>query len=378
MWCKTANFHGFFVGCPDLGVVARLWLSGFPARTYGAPSIRAIVQLTLTRLREFVREPEALFWVFVFPILMACALGLAFQSGAESVVIVGVENRSGAASAIEELERVTGIDVRLLGPGDAELALRRGDIHVLLIPERPPVYRFDPTRTESRLARLALDDALQRAAGRVDSFDAAEEPIVVRGSRYIDWLIPGLLGMNIMGSGVWSVGFSVVQARSRKLLKQLIATPMRRRDYLLAQIVSRLVFLGLEVGALLLFGWLVFDIPIRGSLILLAGLSLLGAVAFTGLGLLVASRVRTIEAVSGLVNVVLLPMWVLSGVFFASSNFPDVMQPSSRRCPDCAERRIARRHDRRATLAEVGAELGILVVWGVGSFMLALKLFVWR
>ncbi len=339
----------------------------------------ALVQLTLTRLREFVHEPEALFWVFVFPILMACALGLAFQSGAESVVIVGVENRLGAASAIAELERVAGIDVRLLDPGGAELALRRGDIHVLLIPGSPPVYRFDPTRSESRLARLALDDALQRAAGRLDSFDAAEEPVVVRGSRYIDWLIPGLLGMNIMGSGVWSVGFSVVQARSRKLLKQLIATPMRRWDYLLAQIVSRLVFLGLEVGALLLFGWLVFDIPIRGSLILLAGLSLVGAVAFTGLGLLVASRVRTIEAVSGLVNIVLLPMWVLSGVFFASSNFPDVIQSVIQALPLTALNDALRAvMIEGATLAEVGAEFAILGVWGAGSFMLALKLFAWR
>ena len=126
---------------------------------------------------------------------------------------------------------------------------------------------------------------------------------------------------------MWGLGFSIVQARTRKLLKRLIASPMRRRDYLLAQLFGRLVFLGIEVGALLLFGHLAFGVPMRGSLALLLGTCLVGAVAFGGLGLLVASRARTIEAVSGLLNLVMLPMWVLSGVFFSASNFPAAMQP---------------------------------------------------
>ena len=172
-----------------------------------------------------------------------------------------------------------------------------------------------------------MDDLLQRAAGRVDVFAAREAPIEAIGSRYIDWLLPGLLGMNIMSTGLWGLGFSIVQARTRKLLKRLIASPMRRRDYLLAQLFGRLVFLGIEVGALLLFGYLAFGVPMRGSLALLLGTCLVGAVAFGGLGLLVASRARTIEAVSGLLNLVMLPMWVLSGVFFSASNFPAAMQP---------------------------------------------------
>lgn len=339
----------------------------------------ALAQLTLTRLREFVREPEALFWVFVFPILMAFALGLAFRSGGETVVLVGVEERPGAEAVVATLDRTTGIDVRVVAPEDVESALRNGRIHVLVVPGPPLAYRYDPTRTESRLARLALDDALQRAAGRRDALSPVEERVVVRGSRYIDWLVPGLLGMNIMGSGVWSIGFSVVQARSRKLLKQLIATPMRRRDYLLAQMLARVVFLGIEVVALLLFGWLVFDVPIRGSLVLLAGLCLLGAVAFSGLGLLVASRVRTIEAVSGLVNVILLPMWVLSGVFFASSNFPAGMQPFIQVLPLTALNDALRAvMIEGATVAAIGGEIGILAIWGVAAFGIALKLFVWR
>jgi ABC-type multidrug transport system permease subunit len=340
----------------------------------------ALWQLTITRLREFIREPEALFWVFVFPILMALALGLAFRTGSEPLVIVGVAAQAQAVgAAVEELEAAAGLEIRRLDPDRVESALRNGEVHVVLIPGSPPVYRFDPTRAESRLARLALDDALQRAAGRVDRFDPAEEPVVVRGSRYIDWLVPGLLGMNIMGSGVWSISFSVVLARSRWLLKQLVATPMRRRDYLLAQILSRLVFLGGEVGALLLFGWLVFDIALRGSVFAIGALAIVGAVAFSGLGLLVASRVRTIEAVSGLVNLVLLPMWVLSGVFFASSNFPDVMQPFIQALPLTALNDALRAVMLEgASLGQVGRQVGILAAWGCGSFIVALRLFSWR
>jgi ABC-type multidrug transport system permease subunit len=295
-------------------------------------------------------------------------------------VIVGVAAQAQAVgAAVEELEAAAGLEIRRLDPDRVESALRNGEVHVLLIPGSPPVYRFDPTRAESRLARLALDDALQRAAGRVDRFDPAEEPVVVRGSRYIDWLVPGLLGMNIMGSGVWSISFSVVLARSRWLLKQLVATPMRRRDYLLAQILSRLVFLGGEVGVLLLFGWLVFDIALRGSVFAIGALAIVGAVAFSGLGLLVASRVRTIEAVSGLVNLVLLPMWVLSGVFFASSNFPDVMQPFIQALPLTALNDALRAVMLEgASLGQVGRQVGILAAWGCGSFIVALRLFSWR
>ncbi len=339
----------------------------------------ALIQLTLTRLREFVREPEALFWVLVFPILMAFALGLAFRSGGETAVLVGVEKRSGSEALLAVLDRTPGIDARLVPAAAAAAALRNGAIHILVVAGSPPTYRYDPTRTESRLARLALDDALQRAAGRLDALTPTEDRVVVRGSRYIDWLVPGLLGMTIMGTGVWSIGFSVVYARSRKLLKQLGATPMRRRDYLLAQTLARVLFLGVEVVALLLFGWLVFDVPVRGSLLLLTGLCVVGSLSFTGLGLLVASRVRTIEAASGLVNVVLLPMWVLSGVFFASANFPAGMQPFIQALPLTALNDALRAvMIEGATLAAIAGEIGILGIWGVASFGLALKLFKWR
>ena len=205
--------------------------------------------------------------------------------------------------------------------------MRDGRAPVVVVPGSPPTYRFDQARAESQVARLAVDAALQRAAGRADAFAPVEQPVQNVGSRYIDWLVPGLLGMNIMSTGLWGVGFSIVQSRTKKLLKRLVATPMSKAHYLMSHVFSRLVFLALEVAVIVGFARLFFDVKVHGSVVALAGLALLGALSFGGLGLLLASRARTIEAVSGLMNLVMLPMWVLSGVFFASTNFPDAMQP---------------------------------------------------
>lgn len=338
-----------------------------------------LVELTLARLREFLREPEALFWIFVFPILMACALGVAFRARGDEPVVVGVIGSAGAAQVTAILQRTPGVTVRTLGADEIARALQRAEVQIIVEPGTPPVYHLDPTRAQSRLARRTVDDLLQRAAGRVDAFAAREAPIEAIGSRYIDWLLPGLLGMNIMSTGLWGLGFSIVHARTRKLLKRLIASPMRRRDYLLAQLFGRLVFLGIEVGALLLFGHLAFGVPLRGSIALVLGTCLVGAVAFGGLGLLVASRARTIEAVSGLLNLVMLPMWVLSGVFFSASNFPAAMQPFIQALPLTALNDALRAVMLEgAGWSEVAYELGLLVAWGLVSFGVALRIFRWR
>jgi len=252
-------------------------------------------------------------------------------------------------------------------------------VQVIILPGPPPTYRFDPTRPESRLARLAVDGELQRLAGRTDRFTAGEQPMQVVGARYIDWLIPGLLGMNIMGTGMWSIGFAIVWARTKNLLKRLAATPMSRPQYLLAHILARMVFLGIEVGALLLFARLVFSVSTRGSLVLLAGVAVLGALAFGGIGLLVASRARTIEAVSGWMNAVMLPMWVLSGVFFSSANFPAFTQPIIHVLPLTALNDAFRAVMLDgASIPAIARELVTLGAWTVVSFGFALRLFRWK
>src|SRR5689334_12280820 len=171
------------------------------------PRYYPIVELTLSRMREFLREPEAVFWVFAFPVLMALALGVAFRSQKPQEVVAGVVATDGAQPLTQALQSAGGIRVRAIAPTDVEVALRNGLVSVVIFPGTPPTYRYDPTRPESHVARLTVDGALQRAAGRRDAWTPRDEQVVTPGSRYIDWLLPGLLGMNIMGTGLWSTGF---------------------------------------------------------------------------------------------------------------------------------------------------------------------------
>ena len=338
----------------------------------------SLFELTKARVLLFVREPEAMFWVFAFPLLMALALGIAFRSRPPEQVVAGVVDAPEAAGTIRTLEQ-DGIDVRRVPADQADSLLRNGVIQLLVIAGDPPTYRFDPARTESRLARLVVHEALMKAAGRAEPWQPREDTVMVRGSRYIDWLLPGLLGMNIMSTGMWSISFGIVNARVRKELKLLLATPMHRGEYLMSHMLGRMVFLVLEVFVLLVFGWLVFDVVVRGSLLAVVAIAMVGAAAFNGLGLLVASRPQTIEGLSGLQNLVMVPMWILSGVFFASSNFPDRAQPLIRALPLTALNDALRAVMIEGTsLAGVTPQLAILVAWTVVGFALALLWFRWH
>src|SRR5881628_56362 len=338
-----------------------------------------LVQLTLARMREFYREPEAIFWVFGFPIVLAFALGIAFRNRGPGELRVAVLRGAGDGAVAAVLARAPGLTAAVLDSGEARLQLRTGRVALLVVPGDPVVYRYDSTRTESRLARLEADAVVQRARGRADPARVTDQRVTEPGSRYIDFLIPGLLGMNLMGSGLWGVGFSVVQARTKKLLKRFMATPMRRSHYLLSFILSRLVFLFLEVAALVGFGWWMFHVGVRGSFSAVAFITVLGALAFAGLGMLVASRARTIEAVSGLMNLVMLPMWILSGTFFSYARFPDAMQPFVKALPLTALNDALRAvMIDGSRLTELGAPLGIVTAWGLVSFVLALQIFRWR
>ena len=339
------------------------------------------VQLTLVKLREYTREPEAMFWVFVFPVLMTCALGIAFRDSGASQIRVGVVPGFNAEAVAAALDADPRIEARAVTESQAAVLLRDGDIALVVVPQDliGPSYRFDRTRPESSVARFTVDEVLQRHAGRADVFDPRDELIELPGSRYIDWLVPGLLGMNIMSTGLWGVGFAIVQARTKKLLKRLVATPMSKAHYLMSHVFSRLLFLALEVLVIVGFAWLFFDVKVHGALASLAGLALLGALSFGGLGLLLASRARTIEAVSGLMNLVMLPMWVLSGVFFASANFPEPMQPFIKLLPLTALNDALRAViNEGLAISAVGPEIAILAGWGLVSFALSLRLFRWQ
>jgi ABC-2 type transport system permease protein len=335
-------------------------------------------ELTLARFREQLRQPEVLFWVFAFPLLLAVALGLAFRNRPPDVIHVAVESGPRAEALVADLKAAGGFAASVLSPEVASEELRTGQVALVVVPGDSLVYRYDPTRSESRLARIATDDALQQALGRRNARPTADRIVTQRGARYIDFLIPGLLGLNLMSTGMWGLGYAVVDARRRKLMKRLLASPMRRSQYLLSFIAARLVILAPEVTVLLGFAALAFGVPVRGSILSLAVVVVLGAMCFAGLGLLTASRAQTVEAVSGLMNLVMLPMWVLSGVFFSSANFPAAMQPFIRALPLTALNHALRGVMLQgASLASLAAPIGICVAWGGVSFAVALRTFRW-
>ncbi len=346
-----------------------------------------LVELTRARLLEFVREPEAVFWVFVFPVLLAVALGVAFRTRPPERLRAAVVRTGAAAERLASLLAASpDLALSFVTLDEAARALRTGKADVVVEGSAATgdgalavTYRFDTTRPEGRAARLAVDDALQRALGRPDRLTAREERVAQPGNRYIDFLIPGLVGLNLMGSGMWGLGFAVVQARTRKLLKRFAATPMRRSHYLLSFMLSRLVGLVLEVAVVVGFGWLLFGVAVRGSLLSLAVVSLLGSLTFAGIGLLVAARPTTIEGVSGWMNLVQLPMWLLSGSFFSYERFPAAAHPFIRALPLTALNDALRAViNEGAPLAASWQAAAVMVAWGAVSFALALRLFRWQ
>jgi ABC-type multidrug transport system permease subunit len=267
----------------------------------------------------------------------------------------------------------------VLGENEAQRALARGRVVLIISADDPPSYTYDPTQPESRAARLAVDAVLQRAAGRADSFTPRRVEMTEPGTRYVDFLVPGLLGMNLMGTGMWGIGFSLVVARNGHLLKRLVASPARRSHVLAAQLGSRLIFLIPEAGALLLFAYFVLGVPLRGSLLVLVGVCVLGALAFSGLGLLTAARPRTIEGVSGVMNLVMVPMWIFSGIFFSTERFPAAMHPFVQALPLTALNDALRGVMLEGTgVVALLPELVLLGVWGGVSFLMALKFFRWE
>ena len=336
-----------------------------------------LYQLTLVRFREFLREPEALFWVFGFPLLLAAGLGLAFRNTPAEVLSVGV-----VGTELTAFENAPTLAVESFSSVDDGLrALREGKVALLV--ERPAdgsvLYHYDDTNPEGRDARMRADMAVQQNAGRTDPVAAEDQFMREPGSRYIDFSIPGLLGMNLMGGSIWSMGFAIVDARRRKLMKRLIATPMSRIYFLLSFLIARLAMLVVEVGAFLGFAVLVFGVPVRGSVVLVATLCVFGTLAFGAIGLLLSSRAKTIEAASGLMNLTMLPMWILSGVFFSSQRFPDAVRPIIDALPLTALNDALRATMLQgATLLEIAPQLGVLAAWLLVCFPLALKLFRWR
>jgi len=330
----------------------------------------------MVRFRLFLREPEAIFWIFIFPILLAIGLGIAFRNRPAEVLDVAATT----TQLTQALATDPGLRAKTIDQAQGTRELATGDILLLAIKQPDGVtYKYDDSNPDARTARLLADRAVQAAAGAHAAVCAENQLLHETGARYIDFVVPGLLGMNLMGSAIWGLGFSIVEARQKKLLKRLVASPMPRWQYLTAFLLSRLLMLVIEVVAFLAFARLAFGVPFRGSVWQLGFLCVLTSLSFSALGLLIASRARTMEAASGLMNLVMLPMWILSGVFFSASRFPAVIQPVVRALPLTAAIDALRGNMLQGmSLGQLVMPLGILTAWLVFPFAISLRIFRWR
>jgi hypothetical protein len=359
--------------------VASRYTSGVTA---GAPRPSPLVELTLMRLREVTREPGVLFWAFGFPNLMAIVLGLAFRAKAPEPAAVGV--LPGVPAEVTRALAAGGLEPRAIDEAAARAGLRAGRLDVVVAPapgptgDRRVAYRFDPARLPARTGRAEVDDILQRAAGRRDARPVRDQPVRERGARYIDFLIPGIIGMTLMMGSMWGVGWALVSMRVRRLLKRLQAAPMRRRDLLLAYGIARLLVISVELVVILALARLLFDVRVTGSWPALLLTSLGGAASFAGIAILTASRAQNNETMSGLMNLVMMPMFIVSGVFFSASHFPAALQPVIALLPLtalCDGLRSVMLDG--GGLAAVAKPLAVLTAWGAACFALGLRIFRW-
>ena len=336
----------------------------------------SLYQLTSTRFRLFLREPEAIFWVFIFPILLAVGLGIAFRNRPADVLPVGATT----TQLTQALSADKGLNASTMDETAGTHALAIGTIDLLAIQAPDGVtYKYDSTNPDGRTARLLAERAIQTAAGRRDAIPSQNEFVHETGARYIDFVVPGLLGMNLMGSAIWGMGFAIVEARQKKLLKRMVASPMPRWQYMASFILSRLLMLVIEVVVFVGFSRLAFGVPIRGSLLDLGIICLITSLAFSSLGLLVASRAKTMEAASGLMNLVMLPMWILSGVFFSATRFPAIIQPLVKALPLTAAIDALRSNMLQGIgLNQLMMPVAILLAWLVVPFAVTMKIFRWR
>jgi len=342
-----------------------------------------LLQLFIARFREFIRTPEAVFWSYVFPLVMMISLGLAFRSDSVEPVSVCVEDGAAADQVRQVLQANPRFVVTGGTPEQCRQMLRSGKAELVLTIKgtdsaRQYGFLLDQTRPGSVSARDAVNDVLQRAAGRKDPVETTETAVTEAGSRYIDFLVPGLIGMGLMGGGVWGVGYAIVDMRIRQVLKRLLGTPMKKHHFVAAMMASRLVFMIPEIIVILILSRLMFGVVSHGGYLPIALIVLLGAFQFASIGLIIASRARTLEAVAGLMNLTMVPMWIGSGIFFSADRFPALVQPVIRLLPLTPVISSLRQvMQEGAGLVTILPDLGLMAGWLVITFLVALRIFRW-
>jgi ABC-type multidrug transport system permease subunit len=365
---------------------------------------KPIVQLILLNFREFYREPGILFWAFVFPIAMAWGLGIAFTHKPEQkrdiALIQQLNNPDTSFSKILKLyskpefskkdntlrfvirtgTKKTGFTIFRFIPvnwSKASKMLKQGSIVIILEEKDGKLnYNYDPYNTDAQLTYMQLSSLIKNGNANVD--EAEIKPITQFGSRYIDFLIPGLIAMNLMMSTMWGISYTLIETRSKKLLRRMVATPMRKSSFLMAQIIARFVLNLIEATIVFTFAYYYFGITISGSYLALAIIYLMGMLCFSGISILVSSRTSNTYIGNGLINAVVMPMMLLSGIFFSYHNFPDAVVPYIQALPLTmfadAMRAI---FIEGAGFADVWIQTFVLGVIGLSTFIVGLKIYKW-
>ena len=371
-----------------------------------------LLQLFLAHFREIIREPGVIFWGIVFPILMALGLGIAFTKKADVIHHVAIIEANAPTVSIDNnqseiqdfLQKYckkvdAGVDepqnyqlilpdkklgnttflFRKTGWTEAMVLLKRGKLSIVLDEKNDRViYHFDPLNPEAQLTYLQLSRIMNAGERNLPALEANVEPLTVGGTRYIDFLIPGLIAMGVMMSCLWGISYGIIEKRSKKLLRRMIATPMKKSYFLLTMISVRIALNFTESALLFVFAWLVFDITIQGNIAALLGIFIAGNISFAGIAIFVSSHTANTEIGNGLINVVVLPMMVLSGIFFSYHNFPDWAIPYIQKFPlTMLADGIRSIFIEGAGYVEVAFPSFFLIIIGVLFFSAGLKIFKW-
>jgi ABC-2 type transport system permease protein len=367
-------------------------------------------QLFLAHVKELIREPGVLFWGIVFPILMSLGLGIAFMQKAETnryiAIITDNSSPPDSASQLEHfLQNHTKIihspikkaveyqytikDDKLGNStfhfqrmlwNEAMILLKRGNLNLILDNRNGRIhYHFDPLNPDAQLSYLKLSKLFE-SGNYINTEDHQSiQPLTIKGTRYIDFLIPGLMAMGAMMACMWGISYGIIDNRAKKLLRRMVATPMKKSHYLIALIMVRIGMNFVESGLLLLFAWIVFGIVIQGSISALLVMFISGNIAFAGLAILVSSHTSKTEIGNGLINLVVMPMMVLSGVFFSYHNFPEWSVPIIKYLPlTMIADGIRSIFIEGAGYAEVSLPSMILATTGILFFLAGLKIFKWH
>ena len=369
-------------------------------------------QLILAHLREIIREPAVIFWGIVFPILMSLGLGIAFTKKADvirkvAVIIPSVDNGNSDSSSLllnfldlnsdtsgitpETLwnHKIVAKDEKLgnsvflfyeMEWKEAMMQLKRGTVNVVLNDKNGITeYHFDPLNSDAQLTYLKLRGLIGESKIVPSGGDAQIKPLTITGTRYIDFLVPGLITMGVMMSCMWGISYGIIEKRSKKLLRRLVATPMKKSHFLIALITVRTFMNITESTILFIFAMFAFDMVIQGSLAALIFIYIAGNLAFSGIAVFVSSHTSNTEVGNGIINVVVMPMMVLSGIFFSYHNFPDWSIPVIQKFPlTILTDGIRSIINEGAGFADVGLPILILSGTGILFFTAGLKIFKWH